>query len=649
MFVKDLAETPGEIDCIAKTEEEYISFTKTIVVDTFSKEGKEKKVTRKIRFIDSFKFMSKSLEELAGNLTQYPILQRYFNGNQLELVKRKGVYPYDYMNCFSKLSETRLPPIECFYSRLSDSNISKQDYDHANSVWDTFQMKTMEDYHDLYLKTDVLLLTDVFEEFRNICIRNYKLDPTWYLTTPGLAWDACLKTTHVNLELLHDQDMLLMVEEGVRGGVSMISTRYSKANNKYMPKAEYDPSKPSTYIPYLDANNLYGWAMSKKLPTHGFRWMTPTELVNWRYHTCIIEVDLEYPHELHDLHNDYPLAPERLMVGGSEMLIPNFHKKEKYVVHYEALGLYEKYGLKISKIHRGIVFHDSTWMESYIDKNTQLRMQSKNNFESDFFKLMNNSVFGKTMENIRKRIDIKLVTTPGQARKHINKPNYTGRKTFSDNLVAIHMGKTEIYMNKPVYLGMTILDVSKTLMFDFHYGYVKLKWDEKAKLLFTDTDSLMYEIETEDFYKDVAPDVDEWFDTSNYPTKHPSGIPTGVNKKVIGMFKDEKGGKIVTEFVGLRAKNYSLMCDGKEEKKCKGIKKCVIKNDISFKNYKDCLFNNVQFRRKMNVFRSHLHDVYSEEINKVALSANDDKRVVLKDGIHTLAHGHYRNYTQKTE
>ena len=642
LFVKELAETPGEIDCIAKTEEEYVSFTKTIVVDTFSKEGKEVKVTRKIRFIDSLKFMGKSLEELAGNLTQYPNLQRYFKGDQLELVKRKGVYPYDYMDCFSKLCETCLPPIECFHSRLKDANISKQDYEHANKVWETFRMETMRDYHDLYLKTDVLLLVDVFEEFRNICIRNYELDPAWYLTTPGLSWDACLKTTGIELELLHDQDMLLMIERGIRGGVSMISNRYSKANNKYM--EEYDPSKPSTYITYLDANNLYGWAMSKKLPTGGFKWMTPWQLVNWRYHTCFLEVDLEYPHELHDLHNDYPLAPERLMVNGTEMLIPNFHKKKKYVVHYETLKSYEKYGLRIGKIHGGIVFHDSTWMESYIDKNTQLRMQSKNNFESDFFKLMNNSVFGKTMENIRKRIDIKLVMTAEQARKHINKPNYTGRKTFSDNLVAIHMGKTEIYMNKPVYLGMAILDISKTLMYDFYYGYLKPKYGDKVKLLFTDTDSLMCEIETEDFYKDIAPDVHEWFDTSNYLPYHPSGIPTGVNKKVIGMFKDEKGGKIVTEFVGLRAKNYSLVCDWKEEKKCKGIKKSVIGKDISFKDYKDCLFKNIQLRRKMNVFRSRGHDVYSEEVRKVALSANDDKRVVLQDGVHTLAHGHFKTF-----
>ena len=661
LFIKDLAETPGKIDCIAKTEEKYISFTKTIVVDTFSKEGKEVEVKREIRFLDSLKFMASSLAKLAGNLTQHCNLERYFEGTQLELVKRKGVYPYDYMDCFEKLSETCLPPIECWYSKLNDANISENDYTHANEVWDTFRMKTMKDYHDLYLKTDVLLLTDVFESFRDVCLEHYKLDPAWYFTAPGLAWDACLKMTQVELELLHDQDILLMVERGIRGGVSMISTRYGKANNKYMKEAkdpkdpkegEYDPNLPSKYITYLDANNLYGWAMSKKLPTNGFKWMSPWQLENWRYHTCILEVDLVYPIDLHDLHNDYPLAPDHLEMGGVSKLIPNFHRKEKYVVHYEALKTYEKYGLKITKIHRGVIFHDSPWMKPYIDKNTKLRIQSKNEFEKNFFKLMNNSVFGKTMEDIRKRTDIKLVTTVDEARKLINKPNYSHRTTFSDNLVAFHMGKTEIYMNKPVHIGMTVLDISKTLMYDFHYGYIKPKYGEKVKLLFTDTDSLMYEIETEDFYKDIFPDVKTMFDTSNYPKEngsyllHPSGIETGVNKNVIGMFKDEEGGKTITGFVGVRAKNYSYLCDGEEHKKCKGIKMNVTKNNISFKDYETCLFKNIQIRRKMNVFRSHGHDVYSEEINKIALSANDDKRVVLKDGVHTLAHGHYRNYIQ---
>ena len=649
LFIKELAEaqdplkragvteTNGGIGCIARTEENYVSFRKEIVVDVFFKDGKWREVKREIRFIDSLKFMNSSLEKLAGNLTSFPDLEQYFKGDQLELVKRKGVYPYDYMNCIERLGETSLPPIECFYSKLNDTNISKKDYAHAQLVWETFQMKTMKDYHDLYLQTDVLLLSCVFEEFRNICLKHYKLDPAWYYTTPGLAWDACLKMTKVELELLHDQDMLLMVEKGTFGGVSMISTRYGKANNKYM--SEYNPSKPSKYIAYLDANNLYGWAMSKPLPTHGFRRMCRAEIDDWEHCPCILEVDLEYPIDLHDLHSDYPLAPDHLEVGGVEKLIPNFYNKKQYVVHHEVLKTYIKYGLKIRKIHGGITFHESPWMKPYIEKNTKLRMLSKNNFESDFFKLMNNSVFGKTMENIRNRVDIKLVTTPKQTEKYIYRSNYTGRTAFSDDLVAIHMAKTSIYMNKPKYLGMCILGISKTLMYDFHYGYVKPKYGEKAKLLFTDTDSLKYEIETEDFYKYISQDVHEWFDTSNYPKEHQSGIPTGVNKKVIGMFKDEVGGKIITEFVGLRAKNYSYVCDGKEYKKCKGIKINVTKKDISHKDYKNCLFNNVQLRRRMNVFRSHKHVVYSEEINKIALSANDDNRIILEDGIHTRPHG----------
>ena len=628
LFIKELAEaqdplkragvteTNGGIGCIARTEENYVSFRKEVVVDVFFKDGKWREVKREIRFIDSLKFMNSSLEKLAGNLTSFPDLEHYFKGDQLELVKRKGVYPYDYMNCIERLGETSLPPIECFYSKLNDKNISEEDYAHAQLVWETFGMKTMKDYHDLYLMTDVLLLADVFEEFRNICLSHYKLNPAWYYTTPGLAWDACLKFSKVELELLHDQDMLLMIEKGTFGGVSMISTRYGKANNKYMTQEkdgrDYDPSKPSTYIQYLDANNLYGWAMSKPLPTHGFKWMSRSQINDWERWPCILEVDLEYPRELWELHSDYPLAPEHLVRGGVEKLVPNVYRKTKHVVHHEVLKTYLKHGLKISKIHRGISFDESPWMKPYIDFNTKLRMQSKNNFESDFFKLMNNSVFGKTIENVRKRVDVKLVTSQKQAEKYINRPNYTGRTTFSDNLVAIHMGKTSIYMNKPIYLGMCILGISKTLMYDFYYGFLKPMYGDRIKLLFTDTDSLMIEVETEDFYRDISPYVHELFDTSNFSKGHPSNIPTGVNKKVIGMFKDEVGGKIISEFVGLRAKNYSYLCEEEEHKKCKGIKKSVTEKDISFEDYKDCLFRNVQLRRKMNVFRCHLHNVYSD-------------------------------------
>ena len=411
LFIKNLGFTAGNIDCIPNNEERYISFTKNIEVGSYmNSEGETKPKSLKIRFIDSFKFMAASLDSLVNNLPEdaFNNLKRYYTGDKLSLVKRKGVYPYEYMDTLERLKETKLPPKEAFYSKLNNEDISDEDYAHAQKVWEVFKMEHFKDYHNLYNETDVLLLAHVFESFRNICIKNYKLDPAHYYTAPGLAWDACLKMTGVKLELLSDIDMLLMVEKGIRGGVSMISDRYGKANNKYMGD-KFNPSEPSKYLMYLDANNLYGAAMSMKLPTHGFKWMNKYELNNWENYSCILEVDLEYPKELHDLHNDYPLAPEQIEVNKVEKLIPNLRDKEKYVLHYKNLKQYLDLGLELTRIHRGIKFEESEWLKPYIDMNTKLRTKANNNFEKDFFKLMNNSVFGKTMENIRKRVNIKLV------------------------------------------------------------------------------------------------------------------------------------------------------------------------------------------------------------------------------------------------
>ena len=602
------------------------------------------KVHHTIRFIDSFKFMAESLDGLVSNLTKddFTNLSLYYSDEKFNLLTRKGVYPYEYMDSFEKLKETKLPPKEAFYSRLNEKGISDEDYIHAQKVWKTFNMKTLEDYHNLYNKTDVLLLADVFENFRDICIKNYKLDPAHYYTAPGLAWDAALKVTEVELELLSDIDMLLMVEKGIRGGVSMVSTRYSKANNKYMDD-KFNSNEPSKYIQYLDANNLYGWAMSRPLPTHGFKWMEEDELENWKNYSCILEVDLEYPHSLHDLHNDYPLAPEQIEVNKVKKLIPNLGDRKNYVIHYENLKKYLNLGLRLTNIHKGIKFEESLWLEKYINLNTDLRTKAKNDFEKGFFKLMNNSVFGKTMENIRNRVDIKLVTNKKKAEKLAAKPNFKHCNIFSEDLVAIHMKKTILKFDKPVCLGMCILDLSKTLMYDFHYNYIKQRYGDKAKLLFTDTDSLMYEIQTEDFHKDISKDVKDKFDTSDYPPNHPSGIPSGLNKKVIGMFKDEVNGKIIDGFVGLRAKLYSYkMFEGEENKKCKGIKKSVVEGSITYEDYEKCLFTRKKQLRRMNVIRSHKHEIYTEEVNKITLCSKDDKRYILDDKMHTLALKHYR-------
>ena len=652
LFIKKLGSPNENMDCIPNNEEKYISISKTIKVGEYKDKttGEVRDKTFKIIFKDSFKFLPTSLETLVNNLPEdaFKNLERYYTGEKAELIKRKGVYPYEYMNTEEIFKETKLPPKKVFYSKLSGKGITEEDYKHALNVWNVFNMKTFLDYHELYNETDVLLMADVFENFRDNNLKIYG----HYFTSPGLFWDACLKITGVELELLTDINMLLMFERCIRGGISMISNRYGKANNKYMGES-FNKNEPSKYLMYLDANNLYGCAMSMKLPTHGFKWMSGGELENlyenqelhtWNKNPCILEVDLEYPKKMHNLHNDYPLCPEGVKCKNNvEKLIPNLRDKKKYVLHYKNLIQCLRLGMKLKRIHRGIKFIESEWMKPYIDMNTELRAKAKNNFEKDHYKLMNNSVFGKTMENIRNRVNVKLVNSEEKARKLIAKPNYRSCKIFSENLISIHMKKTSLIMNKPVYLGACILDLSKTIMYDFHYKYIKPMYKDKAKLLFTDTDSLMYEIETEDFYKDISGDVKDRFDTSDYPNNHPSGIPTGVNKKVLGMFKDEATGKIIKEFVGLRAKLYSYkMFEGEESKKCKGIKKRVVEKSITHEDYKTCLLTGKEQLRKQNIIRSYDHEVYTEEVNKVALSAEDDKRYIMSDGIHTLAWGHYK-------
>ncbi len=309
LFVKSFGYTEGDINCIPKTDEKYISFSKVIPIETYiDTNGEEKTNSIELRFLDSQKITQSSLDALASNLgkNQFVTLENEMGKKNIELSKRTGVFPYEVMDGFDKLQYGKLPEKKEFHSKLS----SDEDYAHAQNVWKMFGCKTMRDYHNVYLKTDVLLLTDIMENFRNLCMENYGLDPMWYYTAPGLAWDAALKITNVNLELLTDPIMYLMVENGIRGGISTITKKIRESyNNKYM--ENYDEKKESVYIPYLYANNLYGWAMSQPLPTHVFEWMTEDELPNWQQIPCILEVDLSYPKELHDPHNEYPLAPKK--------------------------------------------------------------------------------------------------------------------------------------------------------------------------------------------------------------------------------------------------------------------------------------------------------------------------------------------------
>ncbi|MCG7869684.1 MAG: DNA polymerase, partial [Candidatus Thiodiazotropha taylori] len=302
------------LKCIAQNTEHYVSFS-----------------IGHLRFIDSFQFLPSSLETLIDNLTQdglqaFAHLRSETNGSEeAQLLLRKGVYPYEYMDSFEKFEESELPPKEKFYSSIKKEHVSDEDYEHAKTVFSTFAMSSLGEYHDLYLKSDVVLLADVFEAFRNLCLKQYELDPCHFYTSPGLSWSACLKMTKVQLELLTDIDKILMVESGIRGGISQISNRYEKANNPYL--EDYDPSKASTYLLDLDANNLYGWAMVHKLPVRDFDFMDKRDVESFDIMSVpengdtgyIIEASIRYPQHLHNSHNSLPLAPVKRAITDNEL------------------------------------------------------------------------------------------------------------------------------------------------------------------------------------------------------------------------------------------------------------------------------------------------------------------------------------------
>ena len=318
-----------------------------------------------------------------------------------------------------------------------------------------------------------------------------------------------------------------MVEEGIREGICHSIHRYAKANNKYM--KNYDKNKDSSYIQYLDANNLYGWAMFQKLPVNGFEWVKNTSKIDEKFMKnydedsdkgYIFEVDVKHPKRLHDLHSDLPFLPKRMKIGKCKKIVCNLRNKKKYVIHIKSLKQALNYGLKLKKVHRIIEFNQESWLKPYIDMNTELRKIAKNYFEKDFFKL-NNAVFGKTMENVRKHRDIKLVITDKKRSKIVSEPNYHMMNYISEDLSIIEMKRTKVKMNIPIYLGLPILEISKLLMYEFCYDYMKPKYGDNVKLCYMDTDSFIMNIKTEDFYKDVANDIGKKFDTSNYECDRP--------------------------------------------------------------------------------------------------------------------------------
>ncbi|KAF4520795.1 hypothetical protein B566_EDAN002371 [Ephemera danica] len=642
-IINQLEHTPGPIHVVPNTEEKFIAFSKK------PEDGIH------LLFLDSLRFMSSSLDNLVNNLPKDKMmhLKKMFPiDKERELMTRKGVFCYDYLDDLKKLNETCLPPKDAFKNTLTDEHISDEDYAHAQNVWKVFKCRTLRDYLAIYLKADVALLTDVFEEFRTVCLHAYELDPCWYYTAPSLAWDAALKYTGVKLDLVQDLEIIEMVERGIRGGVAQCTKRFAVARNKYTEEKPRPGCEPN-YIAYLDANNLYGWAMCHALPTGNFKLVkldydedefNIDRLMAMRKDSprgCIFEVDMEYPGQLHDSHSDFPFLPENKIPPGGKhsKLVTTLEEKNHYVIHYLALQQAITNGLKLTRVHSVLHFEQSPFLKPYIELNTEMRKRAANNFEKDFFKLMNNAVYGKTMENVRKRRDLELVTEPHRLAKCIASIYFKDRVIYSEKMSAIHYHKKKVVLDKPTYVGMAILDISKTLMYDFHYGTMLPLYGNKLWLLYMDTDSFIYEIRTYDFYSDMQ-DISHRLDTSDYPKNHPLFSET--NKKVLGMFKDEANAAIVTKFVGLRAKMYCIEYGGKTTKKAKGVKTSALEKQITSDHYEQCLFNDDCKYTSYRSIQSKLHQLRTVQQNKLSLSGYDDKRHIREDKVNTYAHAHYR-------
>ncbi len=629
---------------------------------------------RDLVFKDSFEFLGESLATLVKNLhskgkDHFHFVKQCFPAvHEQSLLFRKGVFPYNYVSSMDVLRDKQLPPKEAFFNDLTQTHISQEDYAQAQKVWSTFKCQTLQDYLEIYLLADVLLLADCFENFRSQCLDLYEIDPLHYFSNAHFTFDAFLRHSSCVIELFTDINMHMFISRGIRGGLSMVSgQRCSVANNKYL--LNYDPTKPPVYILDLDCVNLYGYIMMMYLPVSDFHWCEPTdEMVQNILDTAaesrigyILEVDLEYPSHLFQAHQDYPLAPHRKSIPFGKLspfaqklvnkhglkhstnttkLMTTLEDKEKYVLHYRTLQLYVKLGLVLKKVHKVLSFVQEPLMKDYIQFNSEKRAAATNAFDVSYFKLLNNSLFGKTMERPDNKTIVKLVTTAKTYERNVSKLTFKNAKRINDDLVSLEMNHAVLKVNKPMFLGFTILDLAKMHMYDFHYRVMKPYFGDNLSLLYTDTDSLVYEIKgIEDIYLESFPKLAKYFDFSNYPSSH--SLFSCENKKVPGLFKDEFGGKQIQAFIGLRSKMYCLKpdVDEKEIKLAKGVKKSVIEAQIKFNDYAHCLMDDLQLEHSFHAIQSRLHNVITSHQKKISLSSFDDKRFLVSP-FFSLPYGH---------
>jgi hypothetical protein len=638
-----------------------------------------------VRFVDSFAHLTSSLGELTRVLRSgceeedlnasraiFKTLSKEFPQDlQFQLLLRKGIFPYRFLSGPEKLALKELPPHSVF-----EENVTKEEYEHACKVWEMCGVQSLREYMELYVKTDVLLLCDILLNYRKVSYQNYKLDPCWFLTAPALSFAAALKMSKVKLELITDMDMYNFIEKSVRGGLSYIAQREATATE--------DPSdsQKNSFIGYWDVNNLYGKSMSMPQPLCKYEWIDPSswkdvfgpQLLNGRCFEDVLEelheqemnyyleIDAEFPASIHGKMSDYPMLPETMVPpnGFTPKLINHLGIRRRYVLTYENYLLALQHKVVFTKIHRILRFQQGAWLKSYVLFNTEQRQLAKTKFEADFYKLMVNSCFGKTLEQVMKFSNFELFTRRSTQFKkiHQRKPYLIKHETvynlctehtddpdaeLCNNLNSCVLGmqkfKQKAVLDRPIFVGSRILELSKTIMMNLYYNHLIPYFGRNLRLLMSDTDSFVVHIQSPDLCADLL-NLRSVFDFSNFPRD--SVLYSTENHRVPGKLKEEYAGERLIRFIGLRSKCYALETEKmKEIKRAKGVKKNVVHDNVCMNDYQMCLdYLESVVCKKQELIRSFKQTLYTVRQTKVALSAHDDKRYICADGRSTLPWGH---------
>ncbi len=619
-------------------------------------------INNRIQFVDSFQFLSDSLASLAGMLESshsvFPVMDQLVQDPvSKKLLLRKGVYPYAFATSIQALREaTVLPPRKHFTSDITGETCTEQDYQHAEVVWKHFGCSTMEEYTNLYIKTDTYLLADIMLDFRNRIWQAFELDICQYLSLPHLAMDAMLKQTGVEIELLSDHLMCELFRKSIRGGHSFVNRRHAvRTNNKT--------------LLYLDATNLYGCAMTHSLPLRDFRWMTEEELSSFDAARdvsedegpgFVLEVDLEYPEELHLRHNSFPLAPETVEIGQGDLspysldclatihntgrykakkLTAHFKPRRNYLVHGLNLKLYLELGMKLVRVHRGVTFYQAPYIRNFIETCTRKRMTAVTPVEQTMWKLICNSIYGKLIESYEKRMDAKFNMSEEEVMRNATSPLFKGVMVCGEDLSLSFMKKKSLSLKQAWPVGFSILEISKYIMQKMYYKEVLpvLGFSNVATVM-SDTDSFLLETtwpnETE-----LMRTLRHVLDTANLPSDHE--LYSRERNKVPGFLKNEFPNASITEVVALRSKTYAIETDGGDtQTKAKGVTGPARRKQLPLAAFRKCLERMQTVQVKQRQLRSVKHINTLIESCKVACSSFDDKRYLLC-ARHSVPYGSY--------